>query len=417
MKIIHSADWHFREKDHDEIEKCVSHMLGYGVQAKPDLFVISGDITDSGLIGLGTRSARSIFNIITAMLDIAPVAIVMGTPSHDGKAALALRSCRGKYPILVSDLPGQYALDSASLNWDNLLGLEYAPGHGPKLIITQIPQPTKQFFINQMSIEDTDQAISQAMDSILSLFGNNAIRFANVPHIANGHFQVGGAFISETQQLIGRDIEISKSQLKMLNADLICVGHIHKAQEMGDNIFYAGSPTRMNYGETEEKGFYIYEIGDHPTKTEYVSPNFINTPARQMINIKKDYTGNEETISLINYIESMKSFDVDLYSDCYVKMVLTVWQDEAKQINQSEIERCFLSAGVEQFKLLLIRKPRETVRAEKVLEAETLPEKLEAMAELRGETISASILEKAAMLEAGEKEPWKILDNNIKIDN
>ena len=106
MKVIHTADWHFREKDYDEIYKCVMYVLTYIVFNKPDLVVISGDITDSKNLSFDSRSARSILHIISDMLDTAPVAIVIGTPSHDGKSALALRECRGKYPILVSDMPG-----------------------------------------------------------------------------------------------------------------------------------------------------------------------------------------------------------------------------------------------------------------------------------------------------------------------
>jgi len=400
LKIIHTADWHFREKDFDEIKKCVGFFVDHARKNPPDLFVISGDITDSRFLDLDTRSSRAIFTIVTQMLDLAPVAIVIGTPSHDGKSALALRACRGKYPILVSDMPEQYGYvqghrDSPG-DWMTLEDIR-RDDFVPAFILSQIPQPTKQYFVNQLSIMDTDKAISTAMDSIFASFGSVVEDFETIPRIVNGHGQIGGAFISETQQLIGVDIEVSKAQLASLNADLVCYGHIHKAQAMGDGIFYAGSPTRMNHGETEDKGFFIHSIG------QVVSSEFIKTPAIYLHDSKFDLTKYKDRwdIDVMGVIESMCE---DIARDHYTwgaKITITAWQDEAKNINQVKIEKLFLEWGAERVKVSIIRKPRETVRSEKVLEADTLPDKLIAMAEMRGETVPDSILEKARMVEAG----------------
>ena len=135
MKVLHTADWHFREKDHDEITKCVGFVLDYARRQKPDLICISGDITDSRQLNLDSRSSRTILYIISCMLDYAPVAIVIGTPSHDGNAALALRECRGKYPILVSDMPGQYIYSDKE--WTSMNDPD-GPKTNPEFIITQI---------------------------------------------------------------------------------------------------------------------------------------------------------------------------------------------------------------------------------------------------------------------------------------
>jgi DNA repair protein SbcD/Mre11 len=410
MKIIHSADWHFNEKNHDEIAKCLDFMVNHSETVEPDLFLISGDITDSKNLSLDSRSARTIFKLINMMLDIAPVAIVIGTPSHDGNAALALNECRGNYPILVSDMPEQFGYYLHAKEWKKVGG-EIAP----EFIITQIPQPTKQYFINHGAIEDTDKAISDAMGILMVSFGNLPRGLEHLPHIVNGHGQIGGAFISETQQLIGRDIEVLKDQLKSMNADLICYGHIHKAQVMGNNIFYSGSPTRMNFGETEEKGFYVHELNNamNAPIDQYewsCESEFIKTPARDMISIKSDYTCNEEVMTIQEYVDSMEKMPKNLYAcGCHVKFEIKVWQDEVDNLSQSKIETLFKNAGAERVKVLIIRVPRESVRAARVLESEVLADKIEAMAELRGESISISILEKAGKIENGDSEPWKLI--------
>ena len=172
MKVLHTADWHFREKDHDEIEKCVRHIVACAWEHMPDLICISGDITDSRMLKFDSRSARTIFSIVSEFMDIAPVAIVIGTPSHDGLSALALDQCRGEYPILVSDKPGQYGYyhgvdgDSPYIGWRHSINAGYL---SPSLIITQLPQPTKQFLLDtDMQIDDADKALGQAMGTILA---------------------------------------------------------------------------------------------------------------------------------------------------------------------------------------------------------------------------------------------------------
>ena len=408
MKIIHTADWHFNERDHDEIKKCVQFIVDYARDERPDLFIVSGDITDSRYLNLDSKSARTILNIFNRMLDIAPVAVVTGTPSHCGFSETALRECRGRHDIVVSDHPEQYVYSDGG--WFPLKTFE---GSNPDFLISQIPQPSKQYYITEVGIEDTDKAISEAMSSIFLGFGTPT--WPHIPHIVNGHFQVGGAFISETQQLIGRDIEISTDQLNLLNADLICLGHIHKHQDFKNkdgfySAFYSGSPTRMNFGETEDKGFYFHQINERGCNDilGHIMPNFITTPAKYMHNaefdlIKGDF---EDSITFRMCLESLAEGLSDDHESYDLKLTITTWQDEASDLVQNEIKNIFLESCCNNIKLLIIRKPRETVRSEKVLNADTLPNKLIAMGELRGEDISESVLNKAKALEDGGEEPW-----------
>lgn len=405
LKILHTADFHFRGKGLEEIEKCVRFIVAQAKKESPDVIVISGDITDSRSLQLESKAAQVVFDIIREMLSLAPVAIVTGTPSHDGKIPLALRSLKGKFPILVSDMPEQWGHDCNG--WNRLDSGYFRPNLVlPDFIITQLPTPTKQYFVNDMNIEDSDNAIADAMGILFSGYGQHASIYKDVPHIVSGHLSVGGAFISETQQLIGRDIEVSKAQLGMLKADVVCLGHIHKSQQIGDNIFYSGSPARMNFGEKEEKGFYFHELSNYPF---LLISDFIKTPARNLIEIKKDCTA--ENFGDINFWLSNEraigfGFSKEELQDSSLKITLTMWQDDAAAIDPVAVEKYFIDAGCHNVKFLLIRKPRETVRSEKVLEAESLPDKLAAMAELRGEIIDGAVIFKAGDLEANESEPW-----------
>ena len=400
MKILHSADWHYRDLDHDEIEKCVDFMIGRATVERPDLIVQSGDITDSQNLKLDSRSARTICRQFEQLANIAPVVTILGTPSHDGKSAEILRYVKGRHQIHVSEKPEQLCLKAGKL-------YTVSPGNsipeGIEAVITQIPTPTKQFFQADTAIEEGDKAVSNAMTALFGAFGAAARQFpGGYPHILNGHFQVGGAFISETQQLIGRDIEISTDQLAMADADLICLGHIHKAQEFKSvHAFYSGSIYRKNFGEVDDKGFYIHEFESLDTVFEsdkvprLIKSRFIETPTRKLLTIREDFT--KENIRDLDAV--IHTYGPEDLKDAHIKVEFKVWQDEASVINQAELERSLLEAGALKADINLIRIPRETVRAARVLQLTSLRDKIAEMAALRMEEIDGGILEKADLLE------------------
>jgi DNA repair exonuclease SbcCD nuclease subunit len=372
-------------------------MITKAMEGKPDLFVISGDITDSQNLKLDSRSAKTICRQFSEMADIAPVVNIIGTPSHDGKSSEILRYVKGTFPIHVSEKPEQIYLIKGGRLVDSS-GLADVNAAQVKAVITQIPTPTKQYFQAYSGIEVGDKAISDAMTALLGAAGITAERYL-CPHILNGHFQVGGAFISENQQLVGRDIEISSDQLALAEADLVCLGHIHMFQKIRDNIFYAGSIHRKTFGETEDKGFLVHEILPVELESFSVKSRFIHTPTRQKITIREDFTKADiETADgfICDYIFG----NSELLEGSFVKVDLKIWQDEAGQINQAELERSFLSAGAARVDINLIRIPRETVRAARVLTMDRLRDKLVEMAALRDESVSDAILEKADLLES-----------------
>ena len=235
MKILHSADWHIRDKDIEEAEKCLRFLCETVAKEGPDLSVIAGDIFDSQDVKLDSPSAKLVIRIISELAELSPIAIITGTATHEGKATEILRYVRGKHPVRVADKPTQiYMLD-------------------PDVCLTLIPQPTKQWF------QGTDQEVGQAMSAIFAGFGVQAAEY-KCPHILVGHWQVSGCKTSTGQTLTGQDIEVSIDQMMLANPDLICLGHIHAEQKLSDRCFYSGSIYRTNWGELEPKGFYIHEI-------------------------------------------------------------------------------------------------------------------------------------------------------------
>ena len=395
LKVLHFADVHTRDKDIGEIEKCLKYIVKKAKEEQPDIIIDAGDTFDSRHIKMDSQSAKMIFGIFQELADIAPVAIVMGTPHHDGTTTEVLKYIKAKYPIYVASRPEQILLAGGRFGTDLSepeLPAEFMTG----AIISLCPAPTKQFFGDaEDSIKDTDVGIADAMSSIFAGFAAQAEAY-NVPHILVGHWNTTGSLISETQTLIGVDIEISKDQMALANADIVCLGHIHKNQQIGDNIFYSGGVTSLTWGEMDVKGFYIHAI---PSNGLPFRSYFIDTPSTKRIKIHEDLTvGN--AVDLVNI--AFYPITPGELADAHVKIEFEVFQDEAAKIDLEKIKKYYLSEGASKVEIRVNYIPRENVRSQTILKLTTLREKLIEQARLKGETVKESILTKADLMEGGE---------------
>ena len=369
MRIIHLADLHARDRDIEEIEKCLGCVVETAKKEKVDLFVIAGDCFDSRDIKLDSLSAKLVVKTISELADICPVVIIIGTPSHDGTAAEVLNYAKGKYPVHVATKPEQFILDN--------------------IVLSLVPQPTKQFF-NQGDIQTSNEDISKAMNAVFAGFGAQAEEHDR-PHILIYHGSISGAKLSMGQTLTGMDIEVSVDQLRLSNADLFLCGHIHLPQELPGNVFYSGSIYANNWGENHKHGFYIHTLEGK----KLVSSKFIETPCRKLEKFETDYTDGTNNIDDIDFVLWLKPTE-----GTYVRHDITVWQDEAVKIDKAAIRQNYIDRGALDADIRIIRVPRQVVRSESVLKVESLRDKLVAMAAIKEETVPENILIKADGLES-----------------
>ena len=405
-----------------EVLKMIDAIILHAIQTKPDLIVVAGDLTHSQNTKLDSRSSRSMIDVITQLSQIAPVIVIIGTPSHDGLCAEILNTIpyegiSGR-TVVVSTRPDFYHIvDGEIFTRDQVLEMDNSE---TEFVVSTLPTPTKQFFPQvDCSIGESDKQISNAITQIFAGFAAMAVEYPNAPHIHVGHYQIRGSKISETQTLVGADIEITTAQLAFLNADVIALGHIHKAQEMiiqefieqsGKNAFYPGSVTHNTFGELDEKGFYMHEfIGDKLLPDFQRNSEFVVLPARELHIIRKNFL--ERPVDQAEIENGLK----DDLEGSWLKIEINIWHDEVRQINQATLEDHFLNKGCDRVVIDLIRKPREAIRSERVLEAETLPEKIIEMGKIKDEEIPNTILLKATSLEIMNAEDLykKINEENL----
>lgn len=383
MKIIHSADWHLREKDIEECSRCLDHLVNTAREEKPDLIVIAGDIFHSQEIKLDSQSARLAVKTVSTLANIAPVAVVLGTPSHDGRAPLVLSFARGMHDIRVASEPEQLYLSEGYL-YSSLVG-----NKKPGAILTMIPQPTKQYFKSDSGIAGTDQEISQALTGLFAGFGIKAEPYKSVPHILIGHWNVSGARLSSGQVMTGRDVEVNLDQMIMTGADLHLLGHIHAQQKLGDRTYYAGSLYHENWGEQEAKGFLIFDhVGEYED-----DPRFVEVPCKRLARFVFDMTAGESI-----------NVPAEQVAGAIVRIDVSAWQDETGLIDKDQITTRMKLWGAEVVDIRITPVPRVTVRAEAVLKADALRDKISRRAELVGDVIEEEKLQLADILEVTPSE-------------
>ena len=379
IKLLHAADLHLRDRDLEEAEKCIDFLIETAKEEAVDLVVIAGDIFHSQDIKMDSRAAVLAIKTVSALADIAPVAIILGTSSHDGHAPEILRFARGAWPIRVASAPEQIYLQG-----ETFYSRQGDPelSSAPEAIISLIPQPTKQFFQTAAGVEGSDQEIGQAMSGLFAGFGAQAAAYPGVPHILAYHGCVTGGKASNNQLMTGRDIEISRDQLAMSGAGLVLCGHLHLPQELPGNIFYSGSIYPIDIGENHKHGFWIHKLSGE------LSSLFVETPCKRIVRFKFDMTAGEKiTIPFEGIVGAAVRIDV------------TVFQDETGQVSRETIIENLKRWGAESIDIKVSPVPRETIRASAVLAAQTLKDEFLEMSLLRGEQIDPEILVMAEKLE------------------
>ncbi|MEK3882390.1 metallophosphoesterase [Paenibacillus sp. PL2-23] len=145
--------------------------------------------------------------------------------------------------------------------------------------------------------------------------------------------------------------------------DLVCLGHIHRPQKAGSNVFYSGAPERHNFGdERTTPGFYIHEwLGDGPGVG--FKSTFIAAPARRFKTI--DWCDMDITAWLDGEVDDFASI-----KDAIVRVRYACSEELQKRFDRRSLERALYDAGA--YFVAEIR--AEVERSERIRDAEVTEE-------------------------------------------
>lgn len=393
MKVLHFADVHLHNGRLDEeITKCCLYILSLAREETPDLIIISGDIfdlyRDNCGLRLGSNATLFAADFVRCLAEIAPVIITTGTLSHDPPHAVDIFTrLQTVFPVHTATKLEQIGLckgEFITVHPDTVKAYE----KDLQIVVSCVPSVTKATIIAELGlsqIDESNRATEEIVRDVFQAWGitNSKAKNMHIPTLLAGHCTVRGSVTSTGQKMVGKELEFGTNDLKLTNCDIFCLGHIHKAQKINGTIFYSGSITRLDHGETEEKGVFFHEF-------EYGKPvisRFVKTPARVM----KSVSVAEGEIPGASLLDTIEEGDA-------VRIRYSIREDELSKIDEQALIRAALKKGAASvtFDKEIIAVNR--VRSEGISTLSSLEDKLAAWGEMTGQTVGTSLKEKLSVL-------------------
>ena len=344
MRILHTADIHLGEYSGpikegknarmERIIRCIESMVTTAETERPDLILISGDVTNkSKLWGDQTlRETQIVADVLQRFSNVAPTVLLFGTGNHDGyRSYETLQKWFKHNPrVRIITKPEFISIDTIQ---------------GP-VEIAAVPGFDKGHFIAQnpgISPTEANLMASQALGDIIRGLGAQISHFEGAPAILMSHYTVAGAQYDNGNVTIFSEAEVvlTPEAIDSAGFDLTCLGHIHRPQRVqscATPTFYSGAIENLNFNdEGSEKGFWIHTLSG----TEYVGSEYRQTPATEFLTVRPD----EETMA--RYLDGagmVQEWAAD-YGDKIVRVRYTVSAENSKRVDRARIERELYEAG------------------------------------------------------------------------
>jgi DNA repair exonuclease SbcCD nuclease subunit len=354
-KVVHSGDIHLEEDRYfEDTAQCLEWLVEDGIGAGADLFVINGDLTTYK----ATIKERNLWiDMLIRMAEHAPVILVAGNHGCELDRDLYVYSrSRSKHIIHLFEEPGLIEVGAMG--------------------IAAFPYPRKADFVSASREGTLRDAFIQQLDEFNRWFHEHLDRF----RLFLGHFGVTGARVSGGQPLVGRCAEYPLEPLRRVQAQYVGLSHIHLRQQLAPRVWYAGSLSRCDYSEVEEKGYNLVTLKT-PQVTEDgsdVEVEFRRSPTRALTELKVRYEDGEFHLPT--------GFDRATLKDSRVKVIVTVAQHTVQSLcrdEQNRLRDMLFVAKPAELKMKIEHEPEAAKAEPGVSSARSAAEKLRAYWEIR----------------------------------
>lgn len=342
IKIIHSADWHVGprkgpEKDGVNLRakdtyNCLGKLVETVVQQKPDFVLIPGDIFDVAAVGQ-SRSHKEVLRVRKAIQIMAQharhVVVMRGTPNHD--SAEAFEELQAHF----EDTPNvDVVTEPRLIEYGEGVDIAVVPGFDAGVFRAKHPGLSK---------EEENQAFTDELSNII--LGLKAQCNPDFTTILMAHNTVPGCNTEAGQNTFLQNFEpvITSETLHAAGYDLMCLGHIHRPQELPTvpHCFYSGALNALNFNdEGQDRGFWIHSIGDD----KQITSDFVKTPYRHFRTIHL----SEDDIRQINAgaveLVGASKWNGQI-TDKIVRALYHCDEDANKAFNHAEFERQLMADG------------------------------------------------------------------------
>jgi len=291
MKISHCGDVHLEEDRYlEDTTKCLEWFVEDSIRANTNLFVVDGDLTTYKT----TIKERNLWvDSLVRMANHAPVILVAGNHGAELEGDLyVFGRARGKHAIYLCTDPEFIELGEAA--------------------VAVFPYPRKA------ALAGEDQNLHEAFARQLDEFNQHFEQRPRSYKLFFGHFGVAGARVSSGQPLVGRCAEYPLDPLRGLQAQYVGLSHIHLRQQLAARIFYAGSLSRCDYSEVEDKGYNLVTLNAPELRSDLsdLDVEFRVSPTRRMVEVHAVCRDGE--------LQLPEHLDLLTLKDSRVKVVVTV---------------------------------------------------------------------------------------------
>jgi DNA repair exonuclease SbcCD ATPase subunit len=263
MKIAQISDIHIRGLSrHEEYKKTFARLYDtLNNTIKPDLIVCTGDIWHTKTQGITPEAIELMTEFFNSLSSIAPLHMILG--NHDGNLANTNRQ-DAITPIVraignTNNLKRDYSVSFPDRELSQ--GIHLYKNSGVYNIFYQVLAVSS----SRATVEDSDVCFC-----VLSPFDKERWNLVkpnpNKINICLFHGSVLGCVTDQEHML-----EHTEEELKLFDGyDFVMLGDIHQQQFMGHRpdrygnlkpwIGYPGSLIQQNFGESQHKGFFVWDI-------------------------------------------------------------------------------------------------------------------------------------------------------------
>ena len=291
MKISHCGDIHVEEDRYfGDTAQCLEWFVEDSIHANTNLFVVDGDLTTYKQ----TIKERNLWvETLIQMGNHAPVILVAGNHGKELDGDLhVLARAKAAHPIYLCTEPEFIDLGEAS--------------------VAVFPYPRKA------EMAGNEDSLGKAFARQLDEFNRRFEQRPGCYKLFFGHFGVAGARVSSGQPLVGRCAEYPLDPLRSLKAQYVGLSHIHLRQELAPRVWYAGSLSRCDYSEVEDKGYHLVTLNAPELRPDLsdLDIEFRVSPTRRMVELRAVYENGE--------LRLPDNLDPLTLKDSRVKVVVTV---------------------------------------------------------------------------------------------
>jgi exonuclease SbcC len=371
-KLLHLADVHYSKETQDLAIASLNTALEVGKREGIDAWIIAGDLFDRSIANTESAGLPRLVRTIQAMMEIAPVMSVTGTPSHDVPGCYRIfQEIRAAHPFY--DLHPDHA--------------EIVNG----ILFLGLPELGKEWLLSGtdgLSADEANERIIQEARKILLGLGAIRASHPDLPCVLVHHGMIAGATM-QNGQLAAGSLSLGREDLAMVGADLIALGHVHLEQQIaGLPAYYPGPAYHTDWGHLGRCGCNLVTIDPTIIVAEAVS--------------------NRATVTRVDFPHAPRRklvadwpHEIDLRDAKGFQTWLVLRAPKGEDCDSEKwLEQMIDDGALPGSRVTIELIPTETVRAAEITEQKHFRDKVRVYAEASGEEAPAeSVLAKADSLE------------------